>query len=124
MSVYRNSVESFVNVIESDLISSKDLAELEELVSQLPEEDEEISKAIENWLKPESRSQIQQAYEDRLEALIDASDIDIDKSLGLAGSQSRTPSNQPSPVSKVLLLNAIRRRRRKSTSSSTSSAKP
>ena len=124
MSVYRNSIESFVDVIESDLISSKDLAELEQLVSQLPEEDEEISKAIENWLQPKSRSQIRQAYEERLEALINPSDIDIDKNLGLAGSRSRTPPNQPSLVSKVLLLNAIRRRRRESASSSTPSDKP
>lgn len=124
MSVYRNSIESFVNVIESDLISSEDLAELEQLVSQLPEEDEEISTAIENWLQPESRSQIQQAYEECLEELIMASDIDIDKSLGVAGSRSPTPPNQPSLVSKVLLLNAIRRRRRKSASSSTPSDKP
>ena len=127
MSIYRNSVESFVDVIETDLISGKDLAELEQLVSQLPEEDEEISKAIENWLQPESRSQILQAYEERLEALIDASDIDIDKNLGLAGSRSHTQPNQPnrgrSPVSKVLLLNAIQRRRRKSTSSNISSDK-
>ncbi|MEH1836325.1 MAG: hypothetical protein V7L29_30800 [Nostoc sp.] len=111
MSVYKNSILAFIQVLDSQskLIPTQDWNELQQLPSQLPDDDEEISEIIENWLKPESRSQLLEAYKQNLQSLSAASPIDLDKNLGIANSKSQTPVNQPSESSKELLENTIKK---------------
>jgi hypothetical protein len=111
MSIYKNSVEAFIQVLDSKskLISTPDWEELEKLSSQLPEDDEDISEIIENWLQPESRCQLLEAYKQNLKSLSAASPINVDRNIGIANSKSQTPANQPSESSKELIENAIKR---------------
>ncbi|MDZ8189793.1 MAG: hypothetical protein RMX96_33780 [Nostoc sp. ChiSLP02] len=111
MSIYKNSVKAFNQLLDSQskLISTPDWEELEKLRSQLPEDDEEISEIIENWLQPQSRSQLLEAYKQNLQSLSAASPINIDRNIGIANSKSQTPANQPSESSKELTENAIKR---------------
>ncbi|QKQ74659.1 hypothetical protein [Nostoc sp. TCL240-02] len=110
MSVYRNSVLAFIQVLDSQskLIPTQDWNELQQLSSQFPEDDEEISEILENWLQPESRSQLLEDYKQYLKSLTAASPIDIDRNIGIANSKSQTPVNQPSESSKELVDNAIK----------------
>lgn len=123
MSIYENTVQAFIDVLESEsnLISTQDWAELKQLASNLPEDAEEISEEIENWLQPESRVQIRQTYEKRLEALTSSSSIDLGRDLGPGNTQSPTPPNQPSQSSKEQLINSIQKN---SSRSDSSPAKP
>ncbi len=111
MSVYRNSVLAFIQVLnsQSKLIPTQDWNELQQLSSQFPEDDEEISEILENWLQPESRSQLLEDYKQYLKSLTAASPIDVDRNIGIANSKSQTPANQPSESSKELIENAIKR---------------
>ncbi|MEH2333967.1 hypothetical protein [Nostoc sp.] len=110
MSVYKNSVLAFIQVLDSQskLIPTQDWNELQQLSNQLPEDNEEISEIIENWLQPESRSQLLEAYKQYLKSLAVASPIDGDRNIGIANSKSQTPVNQPSESSKELVDNAIK----------------
>lgn len=110
MSVYSNSVLAFIQVLDSQskLIPTQDWNELQQLSSQLPEDDEEISEILENWLQPESRSQLLEDYKQYLKSLTAASPIDVDRNIGIANSKSQTPANQPSESSKELVDNAIK----------------
>ncbi|GAB4208914.1 MAG: hypothetical protein Fur006_68250 [Coleofasciculaceae cyanobacterium] len=123
MSIYENTIQAFIDVLEfeSELISTQDWAKLKQLASNLPEDAEEISEEIENWLQPKSRIQIRQAYEERLEALTSSSSIDLGKDLGLGNIQSPTPPNQPSQSSREQLINSIQKN---SSRSDSSPAKP
>ncbi|NET25374.1 hypothetical protein [Okeania sp. SIO1I7] len=58
MSVYKKSIRAFANLIDSQIIPAEDLQDLSEIVMKMPEDDEEIARQIDNWLKPESRSEI------------------------------------------------------------------
>ncbi|MEA5594763.1 hypothetical protein [Rivularia sp. UHCC 0363] len=111
MSIYDNSIRAFIQVIESksNLISHQDWDELHQLSSNFPEDVEEISEIIENWLQFDSRNQILQAYEQKLEVISSSSSIDLDKNLGIANSQSPTKPNQPSLPYKELLDNSIKK---------------
>lgn len=112
MSIYENSIQAFIQVIESEsnLISHQDWVELNQLASNLPDDAEEISEGIENWLKLDSRNQIYQAYErQRQQVPSSLSSIDFDKNLGIGNIQSPTKPNQPSPSFKELLDNAIKK---------------
>ena len=111
MSIYENSIRAFIQVIEfkSDLISHQDWVELHQLSSNLPEDLEEISEIIENWLQLDYRNQILQAYEQKLEVISSSSSIDLDKNLGIANSQSPTKPNRPSQPYKELLDNSIKK---------------
>ncbi|NJN13070.1 MAG: hypothetical protein HC836_42675 [Richelia sp. RM2_1_2] len=111
MSIYENSIRAFIQVIESksNLISHQDWDELHQLPSNLPEDAEEISEIIENWLQLDSRNQILQAYEQKLEVISSSSSIDLDKDLGIANSQSPTQPNQHSQPYKELLDNSIKK---------------
>ncbi|MEH1904834.1 MAG: hypothetical protein V7L04_26400 [Nostoc sp.] len=111
MSVYKNSIKAFIQVLDSQskLIPTQDWNELHQLPSQLPEDDEEISEILENWLKPESRNQLLETYKQHLKLLSAASPIDVDRNIGIANSKSQTPVNQPSESSKELTENAIKR---------------
>ncbi|GET44502.1 hypothetical protein [Microseira wollei] len=111
MSVSYTSIQAFVNVLESkpDLISSQDWVELDQLASNLPEDAEDITEKLENWLKPESHSQIFQAYKQILTELIASSPINSNANLGIGKTKSSTPVNQPSESAKQLLENAIKK---------------
>jgi hypothetical protein len=111
MSVCKTSIKAFVDVIESksDLFSTQDWGELHLLASNVPNDDEAIAGEIENWLQPESRNQILQAYEERLEALDSSSNFNFNGTLGIGNTQSSTPVNQPSESSKEMLENAIKK---------------
>ncbi|MDJ0898017.1 MAG: hypothetical protein QNJ55_04340 [Xenococcus sp. MO_188.B8] len=111
MSIYQNSIQAFIQVIESEsnLISHQDWVDLNQLVSDLSEDAEEISKIIEDWLELNSRNQILQAYERQPEVIISSSSIDSDKNLGPGNTKSPTKPNQPSQSDKELLDNAIKK---------------
>ncbi|MEI1373215.1 hypothetical protein PQG02_27885 [Nostoc sp. UHCC 0926] len=110
MSIYRNSIQAFIQVLDSQskLIPTQDWNELQQLSSQLPEDNEEIVEILENWLQPESRNQLLEAYKQHLKSLTVASPIDVDRNIGIANSKSQTPVNQPSESSKELVDNAIK----------------
>ena len=110
MSIYRNSIQAFIQVLDtqSKLIPTQDWNELKQLSSQLPEDNEEIVEILENWLQPESRNQLLEAYKQNLKSLTVASPIDVDRNIGIANSKSQTPVNQPSESSKELVDNAIK----------------
>ncbi|WP_375515804.1 hypothetical protein [uncultured Nostoc sp.] len=110
MSIYRNSIQAFIQVLDSQskLILTQDWNELQQLSSQLPEDNEEIVKILENWLQPESRNQLLEAYKQYLKSLTVVSFIDVDRNIGIANSKSQTPVNQPSESSKELVDNAIK----------------
>jgi hypothetical protein len=111
MSVYKTTIKAFVDIIESksDLFSTQDWGELNQLASDVPNDDEQIVGEIENWLQPESRNQILQAYEERLEALDSSSDFNFNETLGIGNTKSSTPPSQPSVSSKEMLENAIKK---------------
>ncbi|MFN6525538.1 hypothetical protein [Nostoc sp. ChiSLP03a] len=110
MSVYQNSIQAFIQVLDSqsNLIPIQDWYELQQLPNQLPEDDEEISEILEKWLQSESRNQLLEAYKQNLKSLTAASPIDVDINIGIANSKSQTPVNQPSESSKELIDNAIK----------------
>lgn len=93
---------------QSKLIPTQDWNELQQLSSQLPEDNEEIVEILENWLQPESRNQLLEAYKQHLKSLTVVSPIDVDRNIGIANSKSQTPVNQPSESSKELVDNAIK----------------
>ncbi|MEG4171472.1 MULTISPECIES: hypothetical protein [unclassified Microcoleus] len=111
MSVYKNSINAFIYVLESkpDLIPLQDWDELNQLASNLPEDAEEISERIQNWLKPESRSQIREAYRQRRKELAPSIYLDPNKILGPGNTKSPTPPDRPSESSKEMLENAIKK---------------
>ncbi|NET06637.1 MAG: hypothetical protein F6K16_18425 [Symploca sp. SIO2B6] len=69
MSVYKESIQAFIEILESGLISTADWADLSQRASNLSEDDEEICEEIDQWLQLESRSQIREAYIQKLEAI-------------------------------------------------------
>ncbi|OUL20363.1 hypothetical protein [Nostoc sp. 106C] len=111
MSIYDNNIQAFIEVIElqPDVISTDDWAELQQISSNLSADKEEIAEFIENWLQPESRSQILQAYRQQLKLISSSHPIDLNINLGIGGSKSPTPPNQPSPSSKELIENTIKK---------------
>ncbi|MEH1857827.1 MAG: hypothetical protein V7L21_07485 [Nostoc sp.] len=110
MSIYRNSIKAFIQVLDyqSNLIPTQDWNELQQLSSQLPEDDEEIVGILENWLQSESRNQVLEAYKQNLESITDKLPINVSTNIGIANSKSQTPANQPSESSKELVDNAIK----------------
>ncbi|MEH1943090.1 MAG: hypothetical protein V7L01_23110 [Nostoc sp.] len=110
MSISRNSIEAFIQVLDSqsNLIPTQDWNELQQLSSQLPEDNEEIVEILENWLQSESRNQVLEAYKQNLESITDKLPINVSANIGIANSKSQTPANQPSESSKELVDNAIK----------------
>ncbi|MEH2230733.1 MAG: hypothetical protein V7K71_13975 [Nostoc sp.] len=110
MSISRNSIEAFIQVLDSQskLIPTQDWNELQQLSSQLPEDNEEIVEILENWLQSKSRNQVLEAYKQNLESITDKLPINVSANIGIANSKSQTPANQPSESSKELVDNAIK----------------
>ena len=112
MTIYANSIQAFIQVLESEsnLMSHQDWVELDQLASNLPEDAEEISERIESWLKLDSRNQIYQAYDQQLQQVMSSSSpTDWSIYAGIGKSQSNIKSNQPSPPYKELLDNSIKK---------------
>ncbi|MEH2330932.1 hypothetical protein [Nostoc sp.] len=110
MSVSKRTIKAFIQIIESQsmLFSTKDWADLHELASNLPEDTEEISTIIRNWLQLEQSNQIQEAFEIQRKN-IPSSFSFSNQQLGIGNSKSPTPPDQPSESSKELIENAIKR---------------
>jgi phosphoenolpyruvate carboxylase len=110
MSISRNSIEAFIQVLDSqsNLIPTQDWNELQQLSSQLPEDNEEIVEILENWLQSESRNQVLETYKQNLESITDKLPINVSANIGIANSKSQTTANQPSESSKELVDNAIK----------------
>ncbi|MFP5271041.1 hypothetical protein [Coleofasciculus sp.] len=111
MSVYENSVISFIQVIETNanLLTPPDWENLNQLSNQLPNDDiEDISNQLEDWLKASaSRQELFQRYEEQREAVTDAEVINWRGIIGVGNSKSPTPANQPSPAAKDMIINSI-----------------
>jgi hypothetical protein len=111
MSVYENSIISFIKVIETNanLLTLPDWDNLKQLGNQLPNDDiEDISNQLENWLKASaSRQELFQRYEEQREAITDEEVRDFQVTIGAGGSKSPTPANQPSPAAKDMIINSI-----------------
>ncbi|MEJ6483323.1 hypothetical protein N0Y54_18700 [Nostoc punctiforme UO1] len=110
MSIYTNGIQAFIQVLDSqsNLIPTQDWNELQQLSSQLPEDNEEIVEILENWLQSESRNQVLEAYKQNLKSITDKLPIIVSANIGIANSKSQTPANQPSESSKELVDNAIK----------------
>ncbi|NES99414.1 MAG: hypothetical protein F6K61_02355 [Sphaerospermopsis sp. SIO1G1] len=107
MSAYQKTIQAFVKVIKSEpaLFSQEDWLSLTELIDNLPDDDEEISKGIRDWLK--SRSQINEVFKNKRQELPSSLNND-GQILGPGGNKSPTPANQQSESSKELIQNAIK----------------
>ncbi|MBE9054306.1 hypothetical protein IQ243_28725 [Nostocales cyanobacterium LEGE 11386] len=110
MSVSERTIKAFIQVIEtqSALFSLEDWQELHQLTVNLPEDTQEISIIIRDWLKLEKRHQIREAFEKHRKT-IPSSFSFSNQRLGIGGSKSPTPPNQPSESSKELLENVIKK---------------
>jgi hypothetical protein len=108
MSAYQRTIQAFVKLIESEssLFSREDWDNLDKLASNLPEDLEEISTAIRNWLKLESRSQIKQAFDRKRQEIPSELTNGENHTLGPGG--AKWPTHQPSESSKELIQNAIK----------------
>ncbi len=90
----RNNILAFIHVIESHshLIKEPDWVELSQITEGVSDDDdEEIYSRIENWLQPEHRSHISEAYNNMVSNI----------------SHSPTPPGQTSQSTKGLLDNTI-----------------
>lgn len=104
MSINKQAAIAFSQVIENqvNLIADENWQELNQLSNQLPEDDEEITEKIENWLK--SYPLLLQAYQQNLKSI----SLTEDGNLGAGGAKSNSSQNQPSESSKELIQNAIK----------------
>jgi len=110
MSVYETSILAFIQVIETNanLLTPPDWDNLNQLANQLPEDIEDISNQLENWLKKSaSRQELFQRYEQQRAAVPDTEVIKFQTEIGVGGSKSPTPANQPSPAAKDMIVNSI-----------------
>ncbi len=110
MSVYKKTIKAFMQIIETqpNLLSDEDWLDLQKLANNLPENSEEISTLIRDWLKKEGRDQIKEAFEENRKNIPSEFNFS-DQHLGIGGAKSPTPVNQISPSSKELLENSIKR---------------
>jgi len=96
MSIY--STLAFIELFNSGSISESDGNEFYQQTSHL-EDDDEITKAIEDWLQ--SRPDLLQVYKERLRDLIDSSSTNLEPTtLGPFGSKSPTLPSQTSPTAR------------------------
>ena len=106
MSVYRNSVLVFIELIEKpNSISLADWQDLQQWVNNIPSDEEDIVDKIEAWLKLESRQQIYQEYRQRLEETSPSLDLNLNLAIGNAKYSSSLDSD--STPSSQLLTNSI-----------------
>ena len=102
MSIYKQSIQAFANVINSKIIPTEDLKDLYQIVIKMPEDDEEIISKIDDWLKPEPRSKIKENYEKQLNNLSGRDPVKA----GFGGAKAKP--GKESESSKILLINTIK----------------
>ncbi|MEQ9372234.1 MAG: hypothetical protein RIG63_24935 [Coleofasciculus chthonoplastes F3-SA18-01] len=109
MSDYESSISAFCQVLDdkSDLLSTKDWADLHQRMIKLSDDPEEISEEIDQWL--ESHPDISTAYDEQLRKAPTDSSVNVKNRLGVGNSKSPTPANQPSPAAKDMIINHILR---------------
>jgi uncharacterized protein YhjY with autotransporter beta-barrel domain len=103
MSFHNQNIKAFIELLESkrSLFSAQDRASLNQLVSNLPEDEEKISEAIASWY--EQRPKILDAHLDILNTLLTD---EINASRSLAATIARAESEADKDYRKRL-LNAI-----------------
>jgi CHAT domain-containing protein len=108
MSVYESAILTFIDVIKTQcsLPTNYCQDDLQELINDLPEEDEDIVEKIEDWLQVESRNKFLKAYRDNLNEK--GSFIDLDKDIEMPpGAKGYEPNKKPKSQARELLVNAI-----------------
>jgi len=103
MSIYKQSIQAFIDVIDAKIIPAEDFPDLLKVAEEMPEDDEEIAIQIESWLEVESRSEIQEAYMVNLKNLPDSNL----STLSFGG--AKMESGKESESSKELLINEIKK---------------
>ncbi|MGB3510503.1 MAG: hypothetical protein WBA93_14960 [Microcoleaceae cyanobacterium] len=103
LSEYQQSIGAFASLINSQIIPAEDFQDLLKVAEEMPEDDEEIARQIDNWLKPASRSKIHEVYRVRLGNLPDNDFI----KMGFGG--AKMPPSQESESFKELLINTIKK---------------
>jgi len=106
MSINKQAAIAFSQVIKNqvNLIADENWEELNQLSNQLPENDEEITEKIENWLQ--SYPLLLEAYQQNLKSM--NLYLTEDGNLGPGGAKSNSSQNQPRESSKELIQNAIK----------------
>ncbi|MBD2136984.1 hypothetical protein H6F32_05145 [Anabaena sp. FACHB-1237] len=106
MSINKKAAIAFIQVIENqvNLIADENWQELNQLSNELPEDDEEITEKIEDWLK--SYPSLCEAYKQKLKSM-DKS-LTEDHNIGPGGAKLNSSQNQSSQSSKELIQNAIK----------------
>ncbi len=104
MSKYKQSIQAFIDVIGAKIIPAEDFPDLLKVVEEMPEDDEVIAKEIDNWLKPESRSKIQEFYRVKQNNLSGSNP----KGWSIFGGAKMEPGKE-SKSSKQLLINKIKK---------------
>ncbi len=105
MSINQSSVAAFVELVKSGIIPQSEVTEFYQPHRDL-QDDEEIVRVIETWLKHPSRSQLFASYREKLESLL--SESNLEKLDAIAGNvKSPTKPNQPSATVSELFHNAM-----------------
>lgn len=106
-SFHEQNVTAFIQLLNSQrlLFSSQDLAELNQLISPLPDDIEKLSQAIASWCQQEDHSQILDALIQMRQTL---TTITLEEISG-TNTQTKTPDY---PLNKQMLQNAIDYRHR------------
>jgi CHAT domain-containing protein/tetratricopeptide (TPR) repeat protein len=108
MSVNESAILTFIDVIRTqcNLSTNNCRDDLQQLVNNLPEEDEDIVEKIEDWLKAESRKEFLKAYQENLYGK--ESFIKLDKDIEMPpGAKGYGEGKKSKSNARELLVNAI-----------------
>ncbi|MDT9341280.1 hypothetical protein VV11_018350, partial [Trichodesmium erythraeum 21-75] len=97
------TIKTFIDIINDQAIPPEEFPNLLNLVEQMPEDSEEIANQIDDWLREESRLEIQEAYRNQVRKL---PEIEWRK-LGFGG--AKAPPGNENESTKELILNAIKK---------------
>lgn len=106
MSFPTQNLNAFIELLEGNLFSTAECAELERLIEPLPDDTEALSKTISAWYLQSQYSHLRDAIFDKIDALADK--VESDTGQRLPGANAGTPPPLQ-PPSKPELLNAIQR---------------
>ena len=97
-SFHQQNVTAFIELLNNhpSLFTPETLAELVQLITPLPDNIEELSKAIVNWCQAKEDAQILDSLNQIRQSLVSAT---------VPGNNPETPDNQPN---KIILENALR----------------
>lgn len=105
MSINQSSIAAFVELVESGIIPQSEVTEFYQPHRDL-QDDEEIVRVIETWLKHPSRSNFLASYREKLESLLSENNL-AEGEIGAGGTKSTTKPNQPSETVSELFHNAM-----------------